>query len=162
MRVVESVDVLEGLGAYLASVALAQYSLTRDYLDHPDLPAVLFASADVPDTALVLTVTGFDDRAGSVFDVALTFRAPGHDARAVDKLADAVFKHFRSVLNPELGTWEAGTAIILPTLEWGTLEVLNVERMTRGTPELTDKSRNTNSARYVRTDAYQIVVDRHE
>lgn len=161
MIVIDSVDVIEGLGAYLASVALAQYSPTGDYLDHPDLPAVLFASSDVPDTALVLTVTGFDDRAGNVFDVALTFRAPGRDTRAVDRLADAVYEHFRSVLNPELGTWEAGTAVILPTLEWGTLEVLNVERMTRGTAELSSEGKHKGS-RYVRTDTYQIVVDRDE
>lgn len=161
MKVIDSIDVIEGLGAYLASVALAQYSPTGDYLDHPDLPAVLFAGADVPDTALVVTVTGFDDKAGSVFDVALTFRAPGHDARAVDRLADAVFKHFSSVLSPELGTWEAGTAVILPTLEWGTLEVLNVERMTRGAAELSSEGKHKGS-RYARTDTYQIVVDRDE
>ncbi len=160
MRVVQSVDVLEGLGAYLASVALAQYSPTGDYLDHPDLPAVLFAGADVPDTVLVLTTTGYDDRVGD-FDVSLTFRAPGHDTRPVDRLADAVFEHFGSVLGPHVGTWEAGTAIILPTLEWGTLEVFNVERMTRGTPELSSEGKFKGN-RYVRTDAYKIVVSRDD
>lgn len=60
MKVIDGTQVLEGLGAYLASVALAQYSPTGDYLDHPDLPAVLFAGADTPDTALVVTITGFD------------------------------------------------------------------------------------------------------
>jgi hypothetical protein len=159
MRVIDSVDVLEGLGAYLASVALAQYSPTGDYLDHPDLPAVLFAGADVPDTALVLTVTGYDDRVGD-FDVALTFRAPGHDTRAVDRLADAVFEHFCTVLEAQV-TWVTGSAIILPTLEWGELEVLNVERMIRGTAELSAEGKYKGS-RYVRTDTYKVVVSRDD
>jgi hypothetical protein len=160
MRVVENVDVLEGLGAYLADHALAQYSSTGDYLDHPDLPAVLFAGADVPDTAVVATITGFDDRIG-VFDVALAFRAPGHDTRGVDRLADAVYEHFCSVLGPHVGMWEAGTAIILPTLEWGDLEILNVERMTRGAPELSSEGKHKGN-RYVRTDTYHITVDRDD
>lgn len=160
MKTIDSVAVLEGLGAYLARVALAQYSPTGDYLDHPDLPAVLFAGADVPDTALVATVTGYDDRVGD-FDVSLTFRAPGTDTRAVDRLADAVFDHFSSVLGPQVGTWDAGTAIILPTLEWGALEVLNVERMIRGTAELSSEGRHKGS-RYVRTDSYKIVVNRDD
>jgi hypothetical protein len=159
MRVIESVDVLEGLGEYLGSVALAQYSPTGDYLDHPDLPAVLFAGADVPDTALVLTVTGFDDRIGA-FDVALTFRAPGHDTRAVDGLADAVYEHFCSVHDAQV-TWEAGSAIILPTLEWGDLEILSVERMTRGTTELSSEGKHK-GGRYVRTDTYRITVARDD
>lgn len=160
MKTIDSVDVLAGLGQYLADHALAQYSPTGDYLDHPDLPAVLFAGADVPDTAMVLTVTGYDDRVGD-FDVALTFRAPGTDTRAVDRLADAVFKHFVSVIGPQVWVYEAGTAVILPTLEWGTLEVSNVERMTRGTTELSSEGKHKGS-RYVRTDTYRITVDRDD
>jgi hypothetical protein len=160
MRVIETTDVITGLAQYLADQALAQYSPTGDYLDHPDLPAVLFAGADVPDTAVVATVTGFDDRVGD-FDVALAFRAPGHDTRAVDGLADAVYQHFCSVLGAHVGTWEAGTAIILPTLEWGELEILNVERMTRGTPELSSEGKYKGN-RYVRTDTYKVVVSRDD
>ncbi|KKW66345.1 hypothetical protein AAV95_02595 [Mycolicibacterium elephantis] len=160
MKTIDSVDVLAGLGQYLADHALAQYSDTGDYLDHPDLPAVLFAGADVPDTALVLMVTGYDDRVGDLH-VALAFRAPGHDTRAVDRLADAVYEHFASVLGAHAGTWEAGTAIILPTLEWGGLEVLNVERTTRGTPELSSEGKHKGN-RYVRTDTYRITVDRDD
>lgn len=160
MKTIDSVDVLAGLGQYLADHALAQYSESGDYLDHPDLPAVLFAGADVPDTALVLTTTGYDDRVGD-FDVALAFRAPGADTRPVDGLADAVYRHFCSVLGAHVGTWEAGTAIILPTLEWGTLDVLNVERMTRGTPELSSEGKHKGS-RYVRTDTYRVTVNRDD
>jgi len=79
MRVIETAAVLTGLAQYLADEQLAQFNSTgvaADYLEDPGRPAVLFAGADVPDTALVLTMTGYDDRVGD-FDVALAFRAPG-------------------------------------------------------------------------------------
>jgi len=162
MKVIESVDVLEGTGAYLASVALAQYSPTGDYLDHPDLPAVLFAGADVPDTALVLTITGYDAMAGSVFDVALAFRAPARDTRGVDRLADAVAEHFDATMGQDAWTFEAGTVVARPSLTWGELTVYAIERIARGTAELSSESRNTNIRRWVRTDTYRITVDRDE
>mgnify|MGYP003390952587 CR=1 FL=1 len=152
MRVIESVDVLEGMGEYLGSAALAQWSPTGDYLDHPDLPAVVFRGVDAPSTILVLTVTEYD--------VALAVRAPGHDTRVVDRLADAVFKHFETVREAST-VWDAGSATLTMALPWGELTVTNVERMTRGTPEFTSDGKYSGD-RWTRTDQYRVHVDRDE
>ncbi|MCV7068334.1 hypothetical protein H7H51_26145 [Mycolicibacterium farcinogenes] len=151
-------ELLTAMGAYLATEQLAQWNPEFDYLEDPGRPAVLFATADVPDTALVLSVTGYDERV-PVFDLALTFRAPGTNPNLVETHADTVYSHFRSVIGPFVATFVAGTAVVLPTLDWDGITVANVERMTRGNVELTSPSKHKGQ-RYTRTDTYQVTVDR--
>ncbi|SER81735.1 hypothetical protein SAMN04488583_6374 [Mycobacterium sp. 88mf] len=160
MKTIETVDLLAGFAAYLADEQLAQWSPTFDYLEDPGRPAVLFAGADVPDTALVLTVTGYDPRVGE-FDVALAFRAPGNNPILVETHADSVYSHFASTMGPVVGVIESGTVVALPYLEWNDLVISNVERMTRGNVELTSPSKNKGT-RYTRTDTYRVLVDRDE
>jgi hypothetical protein len=143
-------ELLTALAFYLAGQALAQYNGSGSYLDHPDMPAVLFGDSDVPDTALVLTVVGTDPGLGDT-DVAFGYRATGTDSRAVEHLADAVFDHFRSVIGVRAATFDSGTALVLPELDWDGITVANIERIARGTAELTSPAKHK-GARFVRSD----------
>lgn len=157
MSTTTTTDILTGLAGYLSSVALAQYRPEQSgYLDHPDLPAILFASADLPDHCIVLTVTGYDPIAHT-WDVAMAFRAVG--AGPTEYLADGVFNHVEAVMGETARTWEAGTVVAMPSLTWDSLEVTAVARMTRGTVELTSESKHKGN-RFTRTDAYRITAVR--
>lgn len=159
MKTIDTVDLLTGFGAYLADEQLAQWNPEFDYLEDPGRPAVLLAGADVPDTCVTLTVTGYDPRVGE-FNVALAFRAPGNNPTLVETHADSVYSHF--VLVREASTvWEAGSATSFMALPWDELTVTAVERITRGNVELTSPSKN-NGTRYTRTDTYRVLVDRDE
>ncbi|WP_131813429.1 hypothetical protein, partial [Mycobacterium kubicae] len=143
MSTTTTTDILTGLAGYLASNALAQYRPEQSgYLDHPDLPAILFASADTPDHCMVATVTGYDPIVRT-WDVTLAFRAVG--ASAVEHLADGVFDHFDAVMGEAARTWVAGTVVAMPSLTWDDLEVIEVTRIARGTIELTSESKHKGS-----------------
>lgn len=152
MSTVTTSGILTGLAGYLASVALAQYNSEGRYLDHPDLPAVLFADADVPDHCLRLAVTGYDP-IGRKWDVAMILRAVG--AMAVEDAADALFDHFEAVMGEAAWTWDQGTVDTLPTLTWDDLTVTKVDRIARGTVELTSESKHK-GPRFTRTDTYRV------
>lgn len=157
MSTTTTTEILTGLAGYLASGALAQYRPEQSsYLDHPDMPAILFASADTPDHCIVLTTVGYDPIAHT-WDVAMAFRAVG--ASAVERLADGVFDHFEAVIGEAARTWDAGTVVAMPSLTWDSLEVTEVVRITRGTVELTSESKHKGS-RFIRTDTYRITAVR--
>lgn len=143
---------LTRLGAYLDQNALAQYNAAGGYLNHPDMPGVLFAGADTPDTALVLTVVGADPGLGDI-DVAFAFRATGVSTLGVETIADNVFDHFRAVIQTRV--FHHGTAVVLPELHWDDITVTNVERIQRGTAELSSPAKHQ-STRFARTDIYRI------
>jgi hypothetical protein len=152
--------VLTTIAGHLAGVGLAQYHPDGSgYLNHPDLPGVLFADADTPDTALVLTCTNQDDGPGQ-YDIEFTWRATGITPNGVSTMADNTFEHFRSVLGvkAEAAVWQAGTIIELPSLILpGLLEWSEAQRITRGTGETTSPAKH-NGARFVRRDIYRMTM----
>ena len=149
--------VLVTIAGHLAGVGLAQYDPNGNYLNHPDLPAILFADADVPDTACVLTCTDQDDRLGH-WDVEFAYRATGVNPLAVNTMADNVFAHFRSVLGVQAATVADGTVAVMPSLVLpGLLEWVNAERITRGTTEATSPAKH-NGTRFVRRDSWRMTM----
>ena len=156
MTTITTSEILTSLAGYLASVALAQYNSDGSYLDHPDLPAILFADADTPDHCVVLTIVGTDPGLGDV-DVALGFRATGVTPFAVESLADAVAEHFADAFDIETrAIWDKGTVVTMPlvTLPGGSTLVA-VQQITRGTAELTSPAKHK-GARFARTDTYRM------
>jgi hypothetical protein len=158
MSTTTTTEILTGLGAYLAAVGFAQYNADGAYLDDPAMPAILFADADSPDTCIVLTVVDTDPGLGDT-DVAFGFRATGVGPQRVESLADAVFDHFAAVIGVQVATFEYGTAVVLPELDWDGITVANVERINRGTAELTSAAKHKGS-RFTRTDTYRITAYR--
>jgi hypothetical protein len=165
-RVIETTEVLTGLGAYLASVALAHYRDDQTgYRDDPSRPANLFGDdearistyAVVPDTAVVLRVVGRDD-ALCTWDVAMTFRTTGVTPLGVEALADAVHAHFDATMGQDAWTYQPGTVVTMPTIDLGNgVEVIAVQQVSRGTTQPTSPA-NHKGSRWVRTDVWRLTV----
>lgn len=154
-----TVELLEGLGAYLAGVGLAQWSATGDYRDTPGLPAVLLAGADTPDHCVVVSAS----RVGAVslgqWDVSMAFRATGVGPQPVIELADAVSAHFIAAFDWHAsGTWHGGTIVTLPSVTLpGGLVITGLAQTEWGTAELSSPAKHRGS-RFVRTDKYRMTV----
>jgi hypothetical protein len=151
--------VLTTIAGHLAASGLAQYDPNGHYLNHPDLPAILLADADVPDTACVLTCTG-QDAGLCQWDIEFDYRATGVTPNAVNGMADAVFDHFRAVLGVQATSvvWQGGTPVVLPSLVLpGLLEWTEAERITRGTTEATSPAKH-NGTRFVRRDTWRMTM----
>lgn len=152
--------VLTTIAGHLAGVGLGQFDTTGHYLNHPDLPAFLFADADTPDVACVLTCTDQDSTLGH-WTVEFSWRATGVTPRNVDALADAVFDHFRQVLGIRATgvVWSAGTAVEMPSLFLpGLLTWREAERLARGTAERTSDSKHAGN-RWMRRDTYLMTME---
>jgi hypothetical protein len=156
--VVTTTEVLTGMAEHLASVGMAKYDTAGGYLNDPTQPCVLLGDSDVPDTCVLLTVVGANPGLGDT-DVAFGFRATGITPLAVESLADAVFDHFDSVMGVHNATFEFGSAVVLPELDWDGITVTNVERIDRGTAELTSPAKHKGS-RFARTDTYRVTAYR--
>jgi hypothetical protein len=129
------------------------------HLNHPDLPAILLASADTPDTALGLTCTG-QDAALSQWDIEFAYRATGVTPNPVNTMADNVFTHFRSMLGVKAANvvWQAGSIVDMPSLILpGLLEWTGAERTTRGTTEATSPAKH-NGTRFVPRDVWRVTM----
>lgn len=152
--------VLTVIAGHLAGVGLGQYSPDGSgLLNHPDLPAILFADADTPDTACVLTCTDHDDALGH-WTIEFAWRATGVTPTGVDTMADNVFAHFRNVLGVKATgvVWQAGSIVELPSLILpGLLEWTEAERLGRGTAERTSDAKH-NGTRWVRRDSYLMTM----
>lgn len=152
--------VLTVIAGHLAASGLAQFNPDGSKpLNHPDIPAVLFAPADTPDTALVLTCTDQDDALGH-WTIEFTYRATGVTPNTVNHMADAVFAHFRNVLGVKATNvvWQAGSIVDMPSLILpGLLEWLDAERTERGPTELTSEAKH-NGTRWVRRDTWRMTM----
>ena len=151
--------VLVTIAGHMTATGLAQYDENGHYLNHPDLPALIFADADTPDVALVLTCTGQDADLGH-WDVEFSWRATGVTPRCVDVLADNTFEHFQNVLGVKATNvvWQYGSVVELPSLRLpGLLEWTAAERITRGPAELSSPAKH-NGTRFVRKDTYRVTM----
>lgn len=151
--------VLTVIAGHLAGSGLAQYEENGNYLNHPDLPAILFADADTPDVACVLTCTDQDEALGH-WTVEIAWRATGVTPRCVDTLADNTFNHFRNVLGIKATNvvWQAGSIVDMPSLILpGLLEWSEAERLSRGATERTSDAKH-NGTRFVRRDQYLMTM----
>lgn len=168
MSMTTTTEILSGLGAYLASVTLAQYREDQTgYRDDPAKPAILFGDdearvstyATVPDTAVVLRVVGTNPDLPEV-DVAMTFRTTGITPLAVEGLADAVADHFDATMGQDAWTYQAGTVVSRPTIDLGSgVKVYAVQQVSRGTTEPTSPA-NHKGSRWVRTDVWRLTAYR--
>lgn len=148
---------MSGLGAYLDSEQLAQYS--SNPTEDPGRPAVTFSGVDFPDTLVVVAVTAQNPTLASEWDIAMHFRATS--ATAVDGIADAVAEHFGAVFGLSARGWSHGTAVTMPSITVdGGLVLTNVARKTRGAIELTAPKPQLNTNRFSRVDTYQFSVRR--
>lgn len=148
---------LTAIGGHLAAVGLAQWSNDGTYLNHPDLPAVLLADADAPDTCILLSVLNVDPSLGD-WDIEFTFRTTGIAPTSVDTLADNVFDYFDATLGLRAATYQAGTAVVMPSLVLpGALQWTGAERLTRGIAETTSEAKHK-GRRWVRRDVWRVTV----
>lgn len=156
-----TVDILEAIAKWLADQDLAQYSTTGNYENVPAKPAVVFAAVDVPDTLLLLEVKDdlrfVVDRPGGLL-VRFTYRTPGHDARPVERLADAVLQRFSSLAaSGPLDRLGINAPPVLLSVGSVALRANAVRLSERGLPELAPRSKYAGN-RYVRADVYRISV----
>lgn len=157
---VATLDLLDGLGEYLADAGLAQWNADGvGYRDMPATPAVLLGDADSPDTCLVLSAVPVGSVSLGEWEVTMTYRATGVGPAAVIGIADAISRRFIALFDFQTkGTWHGGTLVTLPsiTLPRG-LTIVGLAQIEWGAAELSSPAKHKGS-RYVRTDKYRMVV----
>ncbi|NMM84313.1 hypothetical protein B2J88_08060 [Rhodococcus sp. SRB_17] len=138
VRAPDTVELLEALAGHLDDSGLARYAAIYS---GDGLPAIYFGSLpDKPDTAILLNVYNEDrsrDDATPDYYVQIRYRTAGRDPRAVELLADAVFRHLHDQSN----------------VAWGGVNVLLCRRILRA-PTAPDSN-----LRYTRPDSYRITTN---
>jgi hypothetical protein len=158
-------ELLEGLAQWLASENLAQYDPSGGYIEYPDLPAVVFAPVDMPDTTLVLEAVedtrtqtrGNAEPAPNHINVRFTYRTPGRDSRTVETLASAVLSRFTTLAYS--GPGDDYNTFSAPNLVMGTLTISAgaIRLLKREPPVLAPKGKYSGD-RWTRADSYRISV----
>ncbi|WP_137147403.1 hypothetical protein [Mycolicibacterium sp. CR10] len=160
------IALLEGIAAWLNAQGLAQYNATTGtYSNDTALPAVLFSSADHPDTAVVVEIvkdyrTDYRNEREpfqSGFDVRFSFRAAGNDSRPVEVLAHNVYEAITD-LYEVAGDRDRYNKPPCGVLDWGTdIPAANVTLVERKPPELAPRGKY-NGDRFTVVHTYHVAV----
>lgn len=145
VRAPDTVELLEALAQHLTNLGLARWDPNLTNYPTGALPVVFFGQLrDKPDNAIFINVYNDDrskDEATPDYYVQIRFRAAGLDVRAVERMADTVFRTIDDTLHERSNT------------VWAGVNILNCRRHIRGPAALEA------SNRYTRPDSYTITTN---